>query len=65
MKLDNYKCDFCSKVFDAQNGRKVSVPKGSETDASGNGYNTIWKDYDICDKCADKFLVKYIENYNV
>jgi len=52
MKVETYICDFCqtqkaSRIFREAIGR--------EMDPSGNGYNTDYKYYDVCEQCYGKF----------
>ena len=60
MKLDNYECDWCKNTYNKVQILELKVPSGREMDASGNGYNNLHKNIDVCIECAKKALVGYI-----
>lgn len=57
MKIISYQCDRCKQIF--QN-KIVTFRKeaGKSMDASGNGYNTHYKYFEICEPCVVPFVLE-------
>lgn len=60
MKLDLYKCDWCSRDFEYDDIISLTFVVGREMDASGNGYEDTKKYKDMCKNCAKDTIEKLL-----